>query len=387
MARISRRGFVKSSAAAAALGSSPWTALAKPSSEHKLFVGTSTGQTSKGIYSYSFDSATGELKQTGLAAEADSPTFLALAPNGKTLFTANELNQFEGKRSGAVSSYSVDRSAMKLTKINEVSAGGSGTCHVTVDHTGRCAFAANYGGGSAASFAVDSTGKLSDAVSFFQYTGSGPKPQQKGPRGHRVTVSPDNKFLFVNDLGLDEIHVYHLDAATAKLTAQDPPAWKAEPGSGPRSLLFHPNRKWAYCVNEVGSSVNVLDWDARKGTFTTKQLISTVPAENTEPSAPSDIVMDKNGKFCYVANRLAPNDFMVSFSISPEDGKLALMERTSCGGKTPRHIALDPTGKWLLVANQATDNLSVLARNSKTGKLANEGKSFPLSRPQCILFI
>jgi 6-phosphogluconolactonase len=276
---------------------------------------------------------------------------------------------------------------MKLTKINEVSAGGSGTCHVTVDHTGRCAFAANYGGGSAASFAVDPTGKLSDAVSFFQYTGSGPKPQQKGPHAHRVTVSPDNKFLFVNDLGLDEIHVYHLDSATAKLTVQDPPAWKAEPGSGPRSLFFHPNRKWAYCVNEVGSSVNVLDWDTKKGVFTTKQLISTVSADNTGPSAPSDIVMDKKGQFCYVANRLAPNDFMVSFSISPADGKLTLMERTSCGGKTPRHIALDPTGKWLLVANQATDNLSVFARDGKTGKLANEGKNFPLSRPQCILFV
>ncbi|MBS1798629.1 MAG: lactonase family protein [Acidobacteria bacterium] len=387
MARISRRGFVKSSAAVAALSGSPLAVLAKSSSEHKLFVGTSTGQGSKGVYSYTFDSTTGKLKQTGLAAEADSPTFLAISPNGKTLFTANEINRFQDKRSGAVSSYAIDRGSMKLTKINEVSAGGSGTCHVTVDHTGRCAFAANYGGGSASSFAVDPTGKLSDAVSFFQYTGSGPKPQQRGPRGHRVTVSPDNKYLFVNDLGLDEIHVYHLDAATAKLTAQDPPAWKAEPGSGPRSLLFHPNRKWAYCVNEVGSSVNVLDWDAKKGVFTTKQLISTAAADNTGPSAPSDIVMDKKGQFCYVANRLAPNDFMVSFSISPADGKLTLMERTSCGGKTPRHIALDPTGKWLLVANQATDNLSVFARDSKTGKLANEGKDFPLSKPQCILFL
>ncbi len=296
MAKMSRRGFVKSSGAAAVLG--PLTALAKGASVHSLFVGTQTSQTSKGIYSYSFDSATGELKQTGLATEADMPTFLALAPNGKTLFVANEINQYEGKRSGAVSSYAVDRAAMKLTKINEVSAGGPGTCHVTVDHTGHCAFAANYGGGSAASFAVDKTGKLSDAVSFFQYTGHGPKEQQKGPRGHRVTVSPDNKFLFVNDLGLDEIHVYHLDTATAKLTPQDPPAWTSEPGSGPRSLIFHPNGKWAYCVNEVGSSVNVLDWDAKKGVFTTAQLISTVAEGHQGPSAPSDVVMDKAGQVC-----------------------------------------------------------------------------------------
>ena len=383
MHMMSRRGFLQSTSAAV-LASHPMAGIAKASSEQRLFVGTQTSGTSKGIYAYSFDAATGELKQTGLAAEAEMPTFLALSPDRKVLFAANEINQFERKKSGAISSFAVNRQTATLTKINQVSAGGPGTCHVSVDQTGRCAFAANYGGGSAASFSVDKAGKLSDAVSFFQYTGSGPKPQQKGPRGHRVTVSPDNRFLFVNDLGLDEIHVYGLDAATAKLTPHDPPAWKADPGSGPRSLIFHPNRKWAYCVNEVGSSVNALGWDASKGTFTTLQLISTVPEGHEGPSAPSDVVMDRSGRFLYVANRL--DDFMVSFSISAADGKLTLMERTSCGGKTPRHIALDPTGKWLLVANQATDNLSVFARDAKTGKLANEGKSFPLSRPQCILF-
>lgn len=381
---MSRRRFVQSSSAVA-LGAGSWASFAKPAGERLLFVGSQTTNGSKGIYAYNFNSATGELTEKGLAAEAEMPTFLALSPNQKTLFAANELDEYEGKKSGAISSFTIDRKSAKLMKINEVSAGGPGTCHVSVDHTGKCAFVANYGGGSAASFAVDKTGKLSEGVSFFQYEGHGPKPQQTGPRGHRVSVSPDNRYLFVNDLGLDEIHVYHLDAATAKLTAQNPPAWKAKPGSGPRALRFHPNGRWAYCLNEVGSSVNVLDWDARKGVFTTAQLISTVPEGHTGPSAPSEIVIDKSGRFVYAANRL--DDFLVSFSVSPTDGKLTLMERTSCGGKTPRHIALDPTEKWLLVANQETDNLSVFARDAKTGKLSNEGKSFPLSRPQCILFV
>ncbi|MEG9435182.1 lactonase family protein [Edaphobacter sp. HDX4] len=384
MVKMSRRRFLQGSSAAA-LGAHPWALLAQRGGKMPLFVGTQTGKGSKGIYAYDFNAADGELTQTGIAAEADNPTFLALSPDQRMLFAANELDEYEGKKSGAVSSFMVDRKTMKLAKVNEVSAGGPGTCHVSVDHTGRCVFAANYGGGSAASFTVDKTGHLSDAVSFFQYSGHGPKPQQAGPRGHRVTVSPDNKFLFVNDLGLDEIHVYHLDASTAKLTPQDPPAWKAEPGSGPRALRFHPNGRWAYCANEVGSSVNVLDWDAKKGVFTTAQLISTVPEGHTGPSAPSEIIIDKAGHFVYVANRL--DDFMVSFSISPTDGKLTLMERTSCGGKTPRHIALDPTERWLLVANQATDNLAVFPRDVKTGKLSNEGKSFPLSRPQCIVFL
>lgn len=383
MVRMSRRRFLEGSSAAA-LGAHPWAALAQRGAKMPLFVGTQTGKGSKGIYAYNFDTATGELTQVGLAAEADNPTFLALSPDHRLLLAANELDEYEGKKSGAVSSFTVDHKTLKLTKVNEVSAGGPGTCHVSVDHTGHCAFAANYGGGSAASFTVDKTGKLSEAVSFFQYSGHGPKPQQTGPRGHRVTVSPDNKFLFVNDLGLDEIHVYHLDASTAKLTPQEPAAWKALPGSGPRALQFHPNGRWAYCANEVGSSINVLDWDAKKGVLTTVQLISTVPERHTGPSAPSEIILDKAGRFVYLANRL--DDFMVSFSVSPADGKLTLMERTSCGGKTPRHIALDPTGRWLLVANQATDNLSVFARDAKTGKLANEGKNFPLSRPQCIVF-
>jgi len=384
MVRISRRRFLGGSAALV-VSAHPLVSFAQRTTSHTLFVGTQTGKGSKGIYGYSFDSSTGELTQRGLAAESDNPTFLALSPDKKFLFAANELDEYEGKKSGAVSSFRVDRRAARLTKINEVSAGGPGTCNVSVDHTGHCAFAANYGGGSAASFTVDKAGRLSNAVSFFQYTGHGPKPQQAGPRGHRVTVSPDNKFLFVNDLGLDEIHVYHLDATTAKLTPQNPPAWKALPGSGPRALVFHPNGRWAYCANEVGSSVNVLDWDAKKGVFTTAQLISTVPEGHTGPSAPSEIIIDKTGQFVYLANRL--DDFMVSFSVSPADGKLTLMERTSCGGKTPRHIALDPTERWLLVADQVTDNLAVFSRDVKTGRLSKEGKSFPLSRPQCIVFL
>jgi 6-phosphogluconolactonase len=380
---MTRRRFLQGSAAFAA-ATHPLGLLAQRTTRHPLFVGTQTGRGSKGIYAYSFDSATGELAQVGLAAEAENPTFLAFSPDKHFLLVANELDEYQGKKSGAVTSFRVNAGATKLTKINEVSAGGPGTCHVSFDHMGHCAFAANYGGGSAASFRVDRTGRLSDAVSLFEYSGHGPKPQQAGPRGHRVTVSPDNRFLFVNDLGLDEIHVYHLDAATAKLTPQAPPAWKALPGSGPRALVFHPNGRWAYCANEVGSSVNVLNWDAKNGVLTTAQLISTVPEGHTGPSAPSEIIIDKAGRFVYVANRL--DDFMVSFSVSPTDGKLTLLERTSCGGKVPRHVALDPTEKWLIVADQVTDDLAVFARDPKTGKLSNEGKRFPLSRPQCIVF-
>ncbi len=269
--RITRRGFVFGSAALSVAGRAGFGLAKEFGGGRLLLVGTQTSGTSKGIYAYSFDSATGELKLVGLAAEADSPTFLALSPNGRTVLVANEIDSYEGKSSGAVSSYSLDRAKARLTKVNEVASQGGGTCHVAFDHTGRSAFAANYGGGSAASFSVGEDGRLSPAVSFFQYSGRGPKEQQNGPHAHRVTVSPDNRFLLVNDLGLDAIHIYRLDAGTAKLTLNDPPAWRSAAGAGPRALQFHPNGKFAYCVEEMASAVVVLRWNAQAGVLETVQ--------------------------------------------------------------------------------------------------------------------
>jgi 6-phosphogluconolactonase len=383
--RISRRGFIYGSAALS-VATRPWFAQAKPlHSDGLLLVGTQTTATSKGIYAYTFDPAIGDLKQIGLAAEADNPTFLALSPKGDILFVANELNHYEGKDHGAISSYTLDKKSAKLVKINEVPTLGGGTCHVAVDHTGRSAFAANYGGGSASSFSVGDDGHLSPAVSFEQYTGQGPNhDRQEAPHAHRVTVSPDNRFLLVNDLGLDAIHIYHLDADTAKLTPNDPPAWKSAPGAGPRALLFHPKGKWAYCVTEMASSVDVLHWDSRHGTLETVQEIALKPEAYQGATAGCDIVLDHHARFAYVADRF--DDIIVTFAVSPKDGKLTLLNRTPCGGKVPRHLALDPSGRWLLIANQASDSISMLARDPDSGRLTDSARSFPLSKPQCLVF-
>jgi 6-phosphogluconolactonase len=359
--------------------------MAETSREQLLLVGTQTSETSKGIYAYNFDSSTGELKQIGLAAEADNPTFLTLAADGRSVFVANEVNHYDGKRSGAVSSYTLDRANARLNKINEVATGGGGTCHVGVDHTGRCAFAANYGGGSASSFSIGTDGHLSEAVSFFQYTGHGPNAdRQEAPHAHRVTVSPDNRFLFVNDLGLDVIHIYRLDANTAKLTPGEPAVWKSSPGAGPRALRFHPNGKVAYCVTEMGSSVVVLNWDAKHGTFQAVQETVIRAADFHGEARGADIVIDRRARFAYAIDRF--DNIAVSLSISPGDGKLTLLNRVSCGGKTPRDLSLDPSGRWLLVANPDSDNISVLKINAQSGKAAETGKSFPLSKPECLVF-
>lgn len=390
--RISRRSFIKTAAFAsigATFATKTWLAEAKaaPFQESRLLlVGTQTGASSKGIYAFHWDPASGELKEIGLAAESDNPTFIALAPDGEHLYAANEIGDYEGAKSGAVSAFSIDRQAAKLTAINTVSATGAGTCHVMLDHTGRTLLCANYSGGSAASFRVDASGRLSEAVSHFQYEGHGVNPErQEKPHAHRATVSPDNRYAYINDLGLDCIHIYHLDAATAKLTAADPAQWRAKPGSGPRALRFHPNGKWAFCVHEMASAVEVLEWNSSNGALTSLQRVDLVPKNYQGSTATgSEIVFDPTGRFAYAAVR--GYDRIVALRIDGS-GKLTQIGSTSCGGKVPRHIAMDPTGHWLLVANQVSDNIAVIRRNPQTGKLDETGSSLPLVKPQCLVFV
>lgn len=385
MNTITRRAFLTSSAATTLALHPALSSAQHPITGKLLLVGTQTSGTSKGIYAYSFDSVTGELSKVGLAAATANPTFLVTAPDRKTIFAANEVEDFGGQKSGAVSSFSLNAASGTLTMVSQVASKGGSPCHVATDHTGSSVFAANYTGGSAISYKVTGHDHLSEPVSFFQYTGHGPNTdRQEGPHAHRVSVSPDNKYLLVNDLGLDLIHVYTLDAATARLTPNETPAWKAPAGSGPRALLFHPNGKWAYCVTEMASQVIVLKWDADSGTLETKQILQLPIQPQKGPITGCDIVIDKSARFAYVANR--GDDFIATFAVSADGSRLTPQRRSSCGGTVPRHIALDPTEQFLLVANQGSDNIAVFPRDVNSGQLSETGKSFPLSKPQCLVF-
>jgi len=347
--------------------------------ERVLFVGTQTTPgDSKGIYTYRWDEATGELSGQTLAAAVDMPTFLAMAPGGRHMYACDER-----EKNGGVTAFSV-RGA-KLTKINEASALGDGTTYVSTDHTGRAVFCANYNSGSMSSFHVEASGGLSAAVSHFQYHGHGPNAdRQEGPHAHRAIPSPDNRYVLVNDLGLDCIHIYNLDAATAKLTPHTPAKWEASPGSGPRALQFHPNGRWAYCVCEMESSVLVLHWNPVVGTFTEVQKIFLTPKGYDGPiSTGCDIILTRDGRYAYAANR--GYDMVIGFKVGAE-GKLTEINRIGAGGKIPRFIALDPSERFLLAANQVSDNIAVFPRDGKTGTLVDQAKSFPISRPQCLVF-
>ena len=387
--RISRRRFV---GGAAAMSLSTRALLARPKrparpEPARLLVGTQTDTgTSKGIYSYHFDPGPGALAREVLAAACQQPTFLALSPDRRLVYAVHETANFEGTGGGSLSSFALDREAGMLHGISEVATEGAAPCYVTTDHSGRCVFAANYTGGSAASFTADREGHLSRVVSLTKFTGHGPdKERQEAPHAHRVTVSPKNGFVLVNDLGTDKIHIFHLNSATAALTPNDPPAWDAAPGAGPRALRFHPNGKWAYCVNELQSTVDLLLWNSLAGTLVKVQETRLLPDGFSGVARASEIVVDKAGRLAYVAVR--DNNFLAGFSIDPPTGKLTPLGHSSCGGKIPRHIALDPSERWLLVANQESDNIAIFARDPNTGHLGETSQSFPVSRPQCLLFV
>lgn len=353
-----------------------------------LLVGTQTGAGgSKGIYGFRWDARAGSLTPTGLAAAADMPTFLTLGPGGRFLFAANETDRFDGAASGGVSSYRVAHglgAAARLQAINSQPSGGAGTCNVGLDPTGRVLLCANYTGGSASSFPVGADGRIGPIASHFQYTGHGPnRERQDASHVHRATASPGGKWALFNDLGLDCIHIYKLDAHTAALEPHG--QWTAPAGSGPRALRFHPNGRWAYCVTEMGSEVVLLGWDENTGVLTTRQRVSLVPPGFTGRSQASEVVLDRTGQFLYAADRYY--DGIYQFTVNPQTGELSGMKRNAMQGKTPRHITLDPTEHWLLAANQDSDTIEIWPRDPATGALGERSRSVKLEKPQCLVFV
>lgn len=350
----------------------------------RVYIGTYTGSganASKGIYRSTLDLQTGTLSSPVLAAEARNPSFVEIHPSGKFLYAVSEAGG-----GGRVFAYAIDKATGDLTLLNDASTGGAGPCHVNVDHAGRHVLVANYGSGSASVIPIGADGKLAEPSGFVQHEGSSVNPsRQKEPHAHSVNLSPDDRFVFVADLGIDKIMIYKLDVQTGKIVANDPPFAQTKPGAGPRHFAFHPDGKHAYVINELDGTIVAFAYDAAAGALREIQTVPTLPKEYTGGSWCAEVRVHPSGKFLYGSNR--GHNSIAVYRIDPATGALTFVEHETEGIKTPRNFNIDPTGKFCLVANQDGDSIVVFQIDPATGSLESTGQKIVVSKPVCIRFL
>jgi 6-phosphogluconolactonase len=352
-----------------------------------VYIGSYTGEHSKGIHAFRFDSKSGEVEDLGLAAETPSPSFLALHPNGRFLYAANETDEFRGKRSGSVTAFAIDASTGKLRELSQVASRGPGTCHLVVDRTGHQVLAANYWGGSVASFPIAPDGSVGEAGAFFQHVGTSVNKARQGePHAHSVNVSPDGKHAVVADLGTDHLYIYGFDPAKGLVGPASPDSPVQPAGSGPRHVAFHPSGKYAYAINEMLSTITVFHWAARQGALHPVQTVSTLPVGvPTDNTSTAEVVVHPTGRFVYGSNR--GHDSIAMFRVDGSTGNLTPMGHHPTGGKVPRNFNIDPTGQWLWAANQGSHTITLHRIDPKTGLLTATGKELKAGAPVCVKFL
>jgi 6-phosphogluconolactonase len=351
-----------------------------------VYVGTYTASMSKGIYYFQLDLASGETTPVKLMVEAVHPSFLAVHPNHRFLYAVNEMSDFKGMKSGAVSAFAMDAKTGNLTFLNQKPSHGGGPCHLVVDKQGKNVLVANYGGGSVASLPIQSDGRLGEATSTIQHEGKSVNPQrQTSPHAHSINLDVANRFAAAADLGLDKVLVYRFDAAKGTLAPNDPPAASVAPGAGPRHFAFHPNGKYAYVINEINLTVTAFSYDAPKGVLKEIHTVPTLPEGTLPTGSTAEVQVHPSGKFLYGSNR--GHDSIAIFAIDEKTGRLTVVGHQSTQGKTPRNFGIDPTGQYLLAANQQSDTIVVFRIDPQTGTLTPTGKVLDVPTPVCVKFV
>jgi 6-phosphogluconolactonase len=346
-----------------------------------LLIGTYTSSpTSDGIYVYDFDSNSGAVTLKSKISGVDNPSYLTISRDGKFVYAANEVKE------GRVSSFIFDQTSGDLKFLNKVSSGGSGPCYVSVDDKNKYVFAGNYNNGSFAAIPLKDDGSLGADPQYIQQEGSSiNKGRQQGPHLHCTILSPDNKYLLTSNLGTDKVGVYKFDISKVSqpLTPADPPFVSVTPGNGPRHITFHPNAKFAYLINEMAASITVFDY--KEGKLAEKQTITMLSPDFKGRIGAADIHISADGKFLYGSNRGEANEVVI-YSISKK-GMLTYIGRQSCQGKGPRNFVIDPSGNFLLVANQDSNEIIFFKRDQKTGMLNPTGDKLQISKPVCLKFV
>jgi len=351
-----------------------------------VYVGTYTSGKSEGIYLYRLNLSSGELKHISTTKGVKDPSFLALAPSRRYLYAVNEVEEFAGKKSGAVSAFAVDQRTGALRLLNQQPSLGGAPCYVVVDQTGRFVLVANYAGGNVAVLPINSDGSLGEATDVKQDLGSSINAErQEGPHAHCIVLDPANRFAYGCDLGTDKIMIFRFDdARRGKLIPSPTPSVQAKPGAGPRHLTFHPGGRYAYVINELHATVTAFAHDQIRGNLKEVQTVPTLPKDFTGADTGADIHVSPNGRFLYCSNR--GHDSIAAFKIDPRNGELTFIAHEPTGGKTPRNFAIDPTGAFLLVANQNSDNIVIFRLDPKTGRLGATGHVVEAPSPVCLKF-
>jgi len=354
----------------------PSVLVAQGPEKFRVYIGTYTGGkkvVSKGIYQCDLDLTDGKLSPATVAVETKDPSFIAFHPNKKFLYAVNE-----GQAS--VSAFSIDAKTGNLTFLNSEPSQGGAPCHLVVDASGKNVLAANYSGGSCICIPIGEDGKLAKASSFQQHVG-------KKKNGHSIHVDKGNKFALCCDLGLDKVIIYAFDAAKGSLKPNS--EFDTPKGAGPRHFAWHPDGKRAYINGESDLTLIACDYDAEKGVLTQKQVISTLPSNvKRKGGSTAETVVHPSGKFVYVSNR-DPYNSIAIFRIDPKNkkGELVAVGHESRNISTPRNFAIEPTGRYMLVANQNGHNVIVFGINQTTGELIPTGHSVAVGSPVCVRFM
>ncbi|WP_448645437.1 lactonase family protein [Pseudomonas mediterranea] len=361
---------------------------------YQLLVGSYTSGQSQGVYRLQFDSRTGQLDAKPLQViKTDNPSWLTLSPDMSRLFVVNENGPGQKDPVGKVSSYAIDPTTHALSLIDQVQTVGNEPTHSSLSGDGRHLLVSNYSvvedpGGTLAVLPVGADGKLAPVVQLSSHQPSRVNPErQMSAHVHSAVSSPDGKYVFANDLGADKVFVYRYDPKAnpeLPLTAADPAFVQLPPGSGPRHLLFSADGKHAWLTLEMTAQVAVFDY--QNGRLVQRQLVDLAAGKPQPARAAAALHASKDGRLLYVSNRGTSNEVLV-FAIDPVAGTLKELQRRSVEGDHPREFSLDPSGKFLLVANQKSNQIVVFERDPKTGLLGKSVQKLPMDAPSDVKFI
>lgn len=345
----------------------------------KGFIGTYTKGDSKGIYNFALNSGTGEISDITIAAELGNPTYLALSKNRQYLYSVIKIGD-----EGGVAAYSIDKDSLNLTLLNYKVSAGSPPCHLITNNDNSFLFSANYHSGEIICYPLNEDGSINDPSSIVVHKGTGPnEARQEKAHAHFVGLTPNEEKLLAIDLGIDKMVVYdYTDGILAEDTAL---TLTLEGGSGPRHMVFHPNNNYGYLLSELTSEVFVLNYDSLNNSFEVLQKISALPVDFTGKTKASAIHISSDGKFLYTSNR--GYDSIAVFRIDQENFTLKLVEIVPTGGEHPRDFSLDPTNKFLVVAHENSNNITIFSRDFVTGKLKKLDNEYTMPMGVCVKFI